>query len=134
MVAANPYGALGSYGSPNPYYQQNNPYYGSWGLSFPRTPVADLYLNSTPQAAYTRFTAPWAGGLDPYSQFVQGQYSNLRDAYSAAVATNPDLTWTRYLGGIPPSTFARQWQMLGPHGRGDQWSTYAPRTNWIRWG
>ena len=120
----------------NPYYSNSNRFGSPWGLNFPNAPIADIYQNVTdPRSAFTRYTSGWGGNAqNPYGRFVQSQYTPMREAYSAAVVTNPNLKWTDFLGGVNPGQIRQQFQSLGPSGRGEQWGSTAPRARWQRWG
>jgi len=121
-------------GASNPFYQTQNAYGSAWGTSFPTTPLGQIYTQSEPNVAFTRATADWAGGFDPRSRFVQGQRSNIENAYTAAVATNPNLRRDEFFAQFGPEFFAQLWQGLGPRGRGDDRGRYNPSARWQRFG
>jgi hypothetical protein len=119
--------------SPNPWYSTQNTY--GWGdLSFPTTPIANIYTQLDNGVAFTRATAPWGGGLDPFGRFVQGQRSSLETAYDAAVTQNPNLRRDEFFGSFGPDYFAKLWQGAGSRGRGEGNGMYAPRARWQRYG
>jgi hypothetical protein len=117
----------------NPYYSTGNPYGWAEGTSYQTTPIANIYRQIEPGVAWTVATSPYAGGLNPYARFVQGQEGRVEDAYKAAVATNPNLTRDQFFAGLQPQ-FQRMWAGLGPRGRQDQRGLYAPSARWQRWG
>jgi hypothetical protein len=119
--------------SPNPYLNLNNPY-GWQDTSFPTTPIARQYTQLDNGVAYTRATAPWGGGLDPFGRFVQGQRGNLEGAYDAAVTQNPNLRRDEFFGGFGPEYFANLWAGLGARGQGQNNGNFNPRARWQRFG
>ena len=125
-----------SYYAANPYFDLQNTYGSPWGLDFSSAPIAQNYLNVVePRAAYTRAVAPFAGGDTNFAKWVQSQYARVEDAYKAAVATNPNLTRTDFYGQVlNPAILQRQFQRLGPAGRGEQRANFAPGVHWQRYG
>lgn len=121
----------GPYGSPSPYYQWNNSYGSPWQTpnGFLETPLGKIGANQQDAAYFQRSIAPWAGGNDPFSRFVQGQQSRVLSGLDQARLTNPNLSITDYLPGVASyDTFLRQFRRQDPGARGERWSTFAPRT------
>lgn len=134
-MALNPAFYGGNLYSANPYYSNSNAYQSPWGLDFPTAPIAQQYLQGEPRAAFTRATAPFAGGDSNFARWVQSQFARVEDAYKAAVATNPNLRRTDFYGQVlNPDALRAQFQRLGPAGRGEQRANYAPAVHWQRWG
>lgn len=82
----NPYGS--------PYFNLGN-LYGS-DVDYATSPIVGGgggYLANNPQAAYLRMISPFAGGSDPFSKFVQGEYSKALGGLQSARATNPNATF-----------------------------------------
>lgn len=106
-------------GGSNPYFNPQNSYGGD--RSYQNTPAVtgpSGYLEQNPQALFTRFTSNFAGGDDPFSQYVRSQQQRIWDAYQAAVANNMNLTRQQFLGGINPQDLRNQFLMLSPFQRG----------------
>jgi hypothetical protein len=96
--AYNPYGS--------PYFNLGN-LYGS-DVDYSTAPIVGGpggYLANTPQAAYTRITSPYGGGVDRFSKFVQGEYPRVLAGLQAARATNPNVTFGY---GDPRQDYGRQ--------------------------
>lgn len=111
----------GGTASRNPYFDPNSSYGrpgGGSDVTAPSISGPTGYLESNPRALYTRHTAQYGGGTDPFSQYVQQQYQRIRDAYEAASATNQQLTMQQYLGGITPQLLQNQFRTLSPFQRG----------------
>lgn len=107
----------------------------NWGT----TPVVGGpggYLAENPQAAYTRFTSTFGGqNNDPYSRWLQQQFSQAYQGYQAALATNPNLGFGRgendYLQGLGANFFQNRWNRMAPQQRGITNQTYGGgRTRW----
>jgi hypothetical protein len=121
--------------SPNPWYQNNNAGNYGWGdNSFPTTPIARDYIQNQNGVAYTRATAGWGGGMDPFGRFVAGQEPRLEDAYMAAVTQNPNLRRDEFFGQFGPDYFAKLWAGLGARGQNQNNGMYNPRARWQRFG
>jgi hypothetical protein len=117
----------------NPYLDLQKDY--GWGdLSFPTTPIAKDYVQGQNGVAWTRHLAPFAGGIDPYSRFVQGQERAAEDAYMAAVVQNPNLRREDFFSTFGPEYFAKLWAGLGARGQGQNNGMYNPRARWQRFG
>ena len=68
------------------------------------TPWGQEYGEDNPEAEYTNFLgAQGAGGQDRFGNWARSLYGQMRNAYSAAVQRNPELTWRRYLKTIDGS-------------------------------
>jgi hypothetical protein len=127
---ANPYGT--------PYFDPNS-LYGS-PVDYSTAPIVagpGGFLGENPQADWTRFIAPFAGGNDPFSQFVRAQYSRAYGGYNAAQATNPSLLFghgaNNYLSQLGPQFFQNQWNRLSATQRGINMPQYGGgRTQWLR--
>ncbi|HSE46798.1 MAG TPA: hypothetical protein VLA89_15875 [Gemmatimonadales bacterium] len=124
---------LPTFGSQNPYYQTGNLYGGDKDYS--TSPIVSGptgYLEQNPEAAYARHIAGFGGGSDPYSRFVQQQYDRLyNQGYQAAAATNPNLTFQRYLTGFGDPFFRNLWANLTQTQRGENPAMFAGRPRWI---
>lgn len=106
----------------NPYFDPRSTY--GANQSYVNTPAVNGpagYLEQNPQALYTRFTAPFGGGTDPFSMYVQSQQQKIWDAYQAALANNMNLTRQQFLQGMDPHQFLSQFLNLAPvqQGRND---------------
>jgi hypothetical protein len=125
----------------SPYYQGNMPWYynpaSSYGgdrdwASTPLMGGPTGYLETNPQAAFTRFFSPWASGDDAFSRFVRSQYGNTQQGYEAAYASNPELTYQSYLQGLGPGNFSQRWARMNPQQRGESNSLFGGgRVQWI---
>lgn len=130
MPAADPYG--------NQYFSPNN-LYGS-PVDYSTAPIVagpGGYLSENPQADWTRFIAPFAGGNDPFSAWMRAQYSRAYQGYNAAQATNPSLLFGHgqgnYLSQLGPDFFTSQWNRLAPTQRGINAPQYGGgRVQWLR--
>lgn len=105
------------------YYQPGS-LYGAQQSMF-NTPIVSGnagYFAEQPQAAYTRFTSPFAAGEDPFSRFVRNQYGNAYQGFQAALGTNPNLNFmTQYLPGLGGEQYFRnRFQSQAPQLRGEQ--------------
>lgn len=80
------------------------------------------YLAQNPQAAYARYTAPFASGEDPFSKFVRSQYGQAYQGFQGALATNPNLNfYNQYLASLGGQNFFQQRFMAQPAAaRGEQ--------------
>jgi len=111
-----PYGG-GSYYSPGSLYGGSQ--------DFSTTPIVagpSGYLANQPQAAYARFTAPFAAGEDPFSRFVRSQYGQAQQGFQGALATNPNLNfYSQYLPGLGGENYFRsRFLSLPASARGEQ--------------
>lgn len=125
-----------------PNYFNTNSYYGGqqnyWNNGGQPTNfwsgVRYQYLNQNPDAVYSMFTSPFAGGTDPYSSWVRNQYGQMYDAYRGALSLNPDLTFQQYLSDFGQQGFQQRFNAQAPQQRGItpgqygggrvQWYTY----------
>ena len=102
-------GAQGLSGAGGSYYNPVSTY-GARQSAF-TTPIVSGnagYFAENPQAAYTRYTAPFATGEDPFSRFVRQQYGNAYQGYQAALGTNPNLNFlNQYLPGLGGEQYFR---------------------------
>ena len=98
----------------SPYYNQGN--YGAsqsmWTSPLVSGNNADSLMNQSPQALYYRSIAPYAGGQDAYSRYVQGQGNTImNNGFKAAQMTNPNLNPNDYLNSLGGNNFFRQQYM-----------------------
>ena len=111
----------GSGGGQSAFFNPNTNYGGTqnmWGAPIVSGPGNSL-MNQNPQAAYARFTAPFGGGQDAYSQFVQNQFGNVNRGFQAAQMTNPDIRFDNYYNGLGGNDFFRQqFNLLSARDRG----------------
>lgn len=124
------------YGSASPWFSPTQGYgtpYASPG-DFLQTPLGRIGANQQDAAYYGRLIAPWAGGNDPFSRWVQAQQGRFLAGLDQARLTNPNLNIMDYAPSVANyGTFARQWQGMDPGARGEQWSKFAPRTREMFW-
>ena len=133
MAYGNPYGPTSAVqlGGQNPYFNLQNPYNSPWGTpgGFLSTPLGQVGANQQDADYYQRLISGYAGGLDPFSRFVQGQQGRVLSGLGQARLTNPNLSITQYAPGVVDyNSFLRQFRQLSPGDRGERWSTFAPRT------
>lgn len=89
-----------------------------WGAPIISGP-GDSLMNQNPQSAFYRFTSPFAGGQDAYSQYVQNQFGNVNRGFQAAQMTNPDIRFDDYYNGLGGNDFfRRQYNLLSARDRG----------------
>lgn len=111
----------GAGGGASNYFNQGSLYGGNqnmWGAPIISGPGQSA-MNQNPQAAYMRWTSPFAGGQDAFSRFTQDQFGNVNRGFQAAQMTNPDLRFDNYyngLGGL--DFFRRQFNQLSARDRG----------------
>ena len=123
-------------GGASPFFSNTNLYGGQqnmWGAPIVSGPGQSL-MNQNPQAAFFRFTSPYAGGQDAFSQFVQNRgYQNVNRGFQAAQMTNPDLRFDDYFNSLGGRDFfARQFANLGARERGLNPSGFgAGRMTWF---
>jgi hypothetical protein len=122
-AAAMPY-AQSFGGAPGGGYYNPSSLYGAQ-QSFAQSPLVSGpagYLAEQPQAAYSRYTATFAGGEDPFSRFVRNQYGTAYQGYLSALATNPNLNFSnQYLPGLGGEQFFRnRFLQQAPSARGEQ--------------
>lgn len=128
----NPYAPQGSQ---NPFYNPQSTYGSPFGFGWLDAPYGGTHYYNQPgagmNAAYAAWTAPWGGGYDPFSNWVQGQRGKITTAYEAALGHNPDLKWTDFLQALPGQQALRsQFQNLAPEQRGENRSRFVPPANW----
>jgi hypothetical protein len=125
----------------SPYYQGNNSWYYNpdttyggdrdWATT-PAIGGPGGYLENNPQALFTRFFSPWAGGDDAFSKWTRSQFGNTMQGWEAAFASNPELTYGSYLQDLGPGSFANRWAMMNPQQRGESNSLFGGgRVQWI---
>ena len=115
----------------NPYFSWGNLYGGKQDYS--TTPIVHGptgYLEQNPEAAYTRQTSGFGGGMDNFSRFVQQQYDKLRGGYEAAAATNPNLTFQNFLQPYDQGFFRNLYSGLTMNQRGERPEMFAGRARW----
>ena len=116
-MAANIWGTGGS----SPYFSGNNLYGGQqsmWGAPVVSGPGQSL-MNQNPQAAFFRFTSPYAGGQDAFSRFTQNQFGNVNRGFQAAQMTNPDIRFDDYFNSLGGRNFfQQQFNQLSARDRG----------------
>ena len=122
-------GYAGSYGAPSAMpnagsYFQPGSNYGA-AQSAITTPIVSGpagYFAENPQAAFTRYTAPFAGGEDPFSRFVRNQYGQAYQGFQSALGTNPNLSFlNQYLPGLGGEQYFRnRFLQQAPSLRGEQ--------------
>jgi hypothetical protein len=132
MPAAYPYGQSGMFYDPSNLYGGSQDLSSSFVVGGPGG-----YLANSPQAAYLRFIAPFAGGNDAFGNFVRSQYSRAYGGFQAAAATNPDLGFGRgqndYLRGLGPDFFRNLYGNASAEQRGINTPRYgAGRVQWQR--
>lgn len=126
--------AVPSYFNPNSYYGGDQNYWNNQ-TGQPTNFWAGTrysYLDQNPDAVYTMFTSPFAGGTDPYSSWVRNQYGQTQDAYRAALSMNPDLTYQQFLSDFGEQGFYDRYRQMAPQQRGIQPGPYGGgRVQWI---
>jgi hypothetical protein len=105
---------------PYAYYQPGN-LYGS-PVDYSTAPIVSGpggYLATNPEAAYARWSAPWASGTDPFSNYVRSQQSQVYNTgYKAAAGTNPNLSFQDYLNQLGPGLLRQRFVHQAPQQRG----------------
>ena len=132
---ANPY-SWGRSGSNTYNYYNPNHDYGAgeagYGLGeFANTTLGRNYLESNPEAAFTRYLAD--NGYRDFTglgEFARNQYGRVRAGYEAALATNPDLFFTDYLREHGAG-LRNQYLRLTPEQRGEQPNQFAQRARYM---
>ena len=90
------------------------------------------YLQDNPNAVYSMFTSPFAGGLRPFDSWMRQQEGQTQDAYAAALANNPDLTYQQFLGNLGPEYFQNRFNQMAPSQRGVQPGSFGGgRVQWL---
>lgn len=122
-------------------YEQNPYSYFNWNTNYggdrdwvntPAVGGPGGYLENTPEALYTMWTSPWAGGENPFSKYVQSQYSDVYGGYKTAFATNPEMVFKDFLQTLSPYFFANRYNALTPRQRGESNSLYgAGKMQWL---
>lgn len=122
-------------GGSSPFFSNNNLYGGQQNMW--TAPVVSgsgqSLMNQNPQAAFLRWTSPYAGGQDAFSRFTQNQFNNVNRGFQAAQMTNPDLRLDDYFNSLGGRDFfARQFNQLGARERGLNPSGFgAGRMSWF---
>lgn len=104
------------------YYDPSQNYgRGTSAVTTPLVSGPSGYLAENPQAAYARYTAPFAMGEDPFSRFVRNQYGQAYQGFQAALATNPNLSfYGQYLPGLGGEQYFRnRFLSQAPMARGE---------------
>jgi hypothetical protein len=117
----------GFVGGQNPYFNQFSAYGSPYGTpgGFLSTPLGSIGANLQPDVYYQRLTAPYGGGLDDFSRFVQSQQGRALAGLDQARLTHPNLSVEEYLPGVANyQSFLRQWKGLAPAARGEAWNRY----------
>lgn len=122
-------------GGQNPYFSNNSLYGGSqnmWTAPIVSGPGQSL-MNQNPQAAFFRWTSPYAGGQDAFSKYTQNQFGNVNRGFQAAQMTNPDLRFDDYFNSLGGRDFfARQFNNIAARDRGLNLSGFgAGRMSWF---
>jgi len=133
QTSFNPQGSPFYQGAIPWYYNPSSSYGGdrNWATT-PAMGGPSGYLENNPQSLYTRFFSPWASGDDAFSRWVRSQYGNTQQGYEAAFASNPDLTYGKYLSDLGPGSFAQRWQSMNPQQRGESTNLFGGgRMQWI---
>jgi hypothetical protein len=100
---------------------------------FGRSPAGTSYYNKTPSIYFNRMTLPYAGGSDPFSQFVQSRQSMFQQGYASALGSNPNLTVQQYAQqiGLNQNALHQQFMQQSPNQRGVNYSDYSGRSRWV---
>lgn len=89
------------------------------------------YLNDNPSAVWSMATAPYAGGNSAFGAFMRSQENATHDAYMAALANNPDLSYQQFVNNIGYQGFLNQYLMQAPQQRQINNSNFgAGRAQW----
>jgi hypothetical protein len=108
-------------GSASPFFSNTNLYGGQqsmWGAPIVSGNGQSL-MNQNPQAAFARFTSPYAGGQDAFSRFTQNQFNNVNRGFQAAQMTNPDLRFDNYFNSLGGRNFfQKQFMNVAARDRG----------------
>jgi hypothetical protein len=90
------------------------------------------YFENEPEMLFRHWIAPWASGQDPFSQYVQSQFSDVYDSYRTAFARNPSLDFRTFLSGFNPQFMASRWWERTPQQRGESGPLYGRgRLQWL---
>jgi hypothetical protein len=90
------------------------------------------YLQNQPNAVWSMYTSPFAGGSDPFSSWVRGQQDDMSDAYEAALSMNPNLSRQQFYEGIGYQGLLNQFNQQAAQQRGIQPGQYgAGRVQWM---
>jgi len=111
--------------SPYSYFNWNTNYGGDrdW-INTPTIGGPGGYLENKPEALYTLWTSPWAGGESPFSRWVQSQYSDVYGGYQTAFSRNPSMVFKDFLDTLSPHFFANRYKSMTPRERGESQSLY----------
>jgi hypothetical protein len=122
-------------GGTSPFFSNQNLYGGQQNMW--TAPVVsgsgNSLMNQNPQAAFLRWTSPYAGGQDAFSRFTQGRFNDVNRGFQAAQMTNPDIRFDDYFNSLGGRDFfARQFNLLGARERGLNPSGFgAGRMSWF---
>lgn len=118
-----------AYANPFRPSPQANPFTNTGGM-FGADPT--FYFNQVPEAGYWA----WLYGLNPgywgttnQARFAQGQYVRYQNRFAAQAAANPNLEWYPWLQGQPDA--GKEYELLSPDQRGDQFRFTTPRAKWV---
>lgn len=90
------------------------------------------YLQDNPGTVWTMFQSPFAGGQRPFDQWMRQQEGQTMDAYEAALANNPELSYQQYLSGLGPEYFVDRFNQQAASQRGIQPSNFGGgRIQWL---
>ena len=125
----------GTGGSQSQFFNNNNLYGGNqslWTAPIVSGPGQSL-MNQNPQSAFFRWTSPYAGGQDAFSNYTQGQFGNVNRGFQAAQMTNPDIRFDDYFNSLGGRQFFQsQFNRLGARERGLNTPGYgAGRFSWF---
>jgi hypothetical protein len=120
----NPIQSNGGWFDPNSQYGSSyQP--GEWAT----TPVADIFLEENPDAAWMRYTTGL--GIDPNTaegQWARSQLSNAKTGWTAALATNPQLRQRDYFNSL---NIRNMFRNLSARERGENPGLIAPAARTI---
>lgn len=115
------------YGMPRHYSEETWGDWYRWGINGPQG-----LAESDPRSAYLRFIAPWAGGNDQFSRWVQSEFNRVYSGYGAATLNNPDLLFQDFLHQMGPGQLQSNFSNLHPSERGVRAPNFGGgRVQWI---
>lgn len=116
----------------NPYFDPKSGYGSNqdW-LSTPIIGGPTGYLESNPYALHTRKFGGANLAETGFGRYADRQFQQLRRAYEAAFAANPNLTNQQFLQPFDVNTLRRQYLMQDPITRGARYGQAVPRARWI---
>jgi hypothetical protein len=112
----------GGYGTP--YGGGFNPSAGDWAQQGQSNPFSDpyarnSYFSQNPYAAFGEFQSSLPGGFtNPYSRYLQQNYSTISNQYQADLVNNPYQSMNDYLQRMNPQ-LQSQYSNLSPMQRGE---------------